>query len=114
MTTVEQLFDLINKQRVKELTLDTKLTKLAQRHANFMAAADRLVHSNEPYPEIICYQSKLDAQWALDIWMNSPPHRQILLSPYTKIGLAHSPNRRHSRVYWCAMFQGIHRQLPRL
>jgi len=113
--TVTELFDLINKQRAKNLEQDAGLTKLAQKHANFMAAADRLVHSSEPYPEIICYQSGLDAQWALDIWMNSPPHRQILTAAYTRIGLAHSTNKRHKRTYWCAMFQGgIHRKFPRL
>lgn len=113
--TVTKLFDLINKERTKNLEQDEKLTKLAQQHANFMAAADRLVHSNDPYPEIICYQSALDAQWALDIWMNSPPHRQILMAAYTRIGLAHSTNKRRRRTYWCAMFQGgIRRQFPRL
>lgn len=100
--TVTELFDLINNERANDLDQDTKLTEFAQKHADWMAERDRLRHSGGPYAEVISYQSTLDTQVALEIWMNSPPHQQILIGPYKKIGLAYAQNKR--RTFWCAVF----------
>lgn len=75
----------------------------ADEWARRMAAADTLVHSPHlPYSaEVIAANTSgtLSAQGALTLWMNSPPHRQIILNPaYTRIGIG------YTNGYWCAVF----------
>lgn len=43
------------------------------------------------------------ARHAVDLWMNSPAHRQNILSPEVNrmvVGIAHAPSRRYCGEYW--------------
>ncbi len=72
----------------------------AQDWAEEMDRADVLVHSsNNPYSAEVIASGATSAQRALDLWMQSPPHREIILNPaYDKIGIGYSDG------YWCAVF----------
>lgn len=74
----------------------------AQDWAEEMDRADVLVHSsNNPYSaEVIAVGTDgMTAAQAVEAWMQSPPHREIILNPaYNKVGIGHSGG------YWCAVF----------
>lgn len=74
----------------------------AQDWADEMARADILVHSpHNPYSaEVIAVGSGgMSATQAVNVWMQSPPHREIILNPaYTKVGIGYADG------YWCAVF----------
>lgn len=68
--------------------------------ADEMARADTLVHSpHNPYSAEVIASGATSASRAVDLWMQSPPHREIILNPaYTMIGIGYSDG------YWCAVF----------
>lgn len=72
----------------------------AQDWAEEMDRADTLVHSSgSPYSAEVIASGAVTAQTAVSNWMQSPPHREIILNPaYTKIGIGYSDG------YWCVVF----------
>ena len=72
----------------------------AQDWAEEMARADTLVHSpHNPYSAEVIASGASDAQTAVNLWLNSPPHREIILNPaYDKVGIGYADG------YWCAVF----------
>lgn len=68
--------------------------------AEEMDRADTLVHSpHNPYSAEVIASGATTASQAVNLWMTSPPHRDIILNPaYTKIGIGYSGG------YWCAVF----------
>ena len=79
------------------------LTELAQNHANWMANNGRFQHNyDHPYPEIIYWNAR-SVESAFDGWMQSPPHRAILLDGSTHVGYGYAiaPT---GETYWCGIF----------
>lgn len=72
----------------------------AQDWAEEMDRADTLVHSSgSPYSAEVIASGAVTATQAVDLWMKSPPHRDIILnSAYTKVGIG------YANGYWCAVF----------
>ena len=98
-----------------ELSLDDGLHAYAQKHAERMASSGRLVHSsmsnlaeaadNGNVGENIAWGQETDEQ-AFSSWMNSPPHRQnILTGRFRRAGFGVKEDSR-GRKYWCAVFAG--------
>lgn len=104
-TTYQALY-LINGERKEAGTAAVArypgMDAYAQDWADEMARADLLVHSpHNPYrAEVIAVGTDgMTATQAVDVWMKSPPHREIILSSaYTKIGIGYADG------YWCAVF----------
>jgi uncharacterized protein YkwD len=87
------------------------LTELAQAHANWMASTGRFQHNyDHPYPEII-YWNAADIESAFVGWMNSGPHRSIILSGSTHVGYGYavSPS---GQKYWCGVFGNMRDEKP--
>src|SRR5262245_59804805 len=60
-----------------------QLTLLAQKHAEWMASTGSFVHNyNHGYPEIIYWNARSIGD-AFNGWMNSGPHRSIILNGTT-------------------------------
>lgn len=79
------------------------LTELAQAHANWMASTGRFEHNyNHPFPEII-YWSVPTIESAFVGWMNSGPHRGIILSGSTHVGYGYAVSA-NGTPYWCGVF----------
>lgn len=79
------------------------LTLLAQRHAEWMAQSGNFAHNySHGYPEII-YWGARNVDDAFAGWMNSGPHRGIIMSGNTHVGygFAIGPN---GATYWCGVF----------
>lgn len=93
---------------LQPLSANALLTAAAQQHNDWMAANDVLSHEGaggssvgdratangyrwRMIGENILYRWDLDADGAYDQWLNSPPHRDNMLTPeFTQIGIAHT------------------------
>ncbi|MGE3778043.1 MAG: CAP domain-containing protein [Pirellulaceae bacterium] len=82
------------------------LTQIAQRHAEWMANTGSFAHNYQhPYPEIIYWNARSIPD-AFQGWMNSGPHRSIILSGTQSVGYGYAvgPN---GQTYWCGVFASI-------
>ncbi len=125
MGNLKDLIELLNEVRaINEagpLSMDSKLTAVAEQHAAYMLQYNTLSHSgrnesnfekrilNEGYSyksaaENIAFGAASNEE-VLDIWMNSPPHKENLINPqFTEIGIGvapvlHQAPKNHQR-YW--------------
>ncbi|MEM7119508.1 MAG: PKD domain-containing protein [Chloroflexota bacterium] len=125
-TTVEALFLYINEARrqfdLPPLTYNYELTIAAQLHAEDMAAynytghtgadgsrpQERFVWAN--YPNAYAGEATAwgfeDPRYAVEFWVNSPPHRPIILNQYAnEVGVGQGINYKSNSVwYWTAEF----------
>jgi hypothetical protein len=87
------------------------LTELAQAHANWMASTGRFEHNyNHPYPEII-YWNAPSVESAINGWMNSGPHRAIMLGGSTHVGYGYAISA-SGQKYWCGVFGNMRDEKP--
>lgn len=99
-----QALYLINGERakagLKPLAEYPGMSAYANDWAEEMDRADVLVHSsNNPYSAEVIASGATSASQAVSLWMNSPPHRDIILNPaYDKVGIGFVDG------YWCAVF----------
>lgn len=82
------------------------LTLLAQRHAEWMASTGSFVHNfQHPYPEIIYWNAR-SIEDAFNGWMNSGPHRAIIMSGTQSVGFGYAVSD-SGQTYWCGVFASI-------
>ena len=92
------------------MTHSKVLDDYAQKHAEWMAARNRLRHSSLDYDfryrgENIAYNQRTEDE-VTDAWMNSRGHRANILNPkFTKVGFGCARNQ-SGAIYWCACFGG--------
>jgi uncharacterized protein YkwD len=121
----QALIDLTNAERakadkdLKPLKMYPKLMEAARKHAENMAAQDKLDHVlDEKNPadrvkaagykyratgENILWNAKTPKE-AVAGWMDSPPHRESILKPvYTEIGVGIAKNKK-GEPYWVQVF----------
>lgn len=92
-----------NQSGLSSQRISPYLMQLAQAHANWMASTGRFEHNyNHPYPEII-YWNAADIQSAFSGWMNSGPHRAIMLSGNTHCGFGYAVAA-SGEQYWCGVY----------
>jgi len=113
----EKLLQLHNTQRNLKgrpnLELDPYLCEYAQKHADWMASANRLKHSNISNLMDKYYTAGENIAWnqqneeeVVDGWMHSSGHRaNILNRGFTKVGFALQYNK-SGEPYWCTCFGG--------
>lgn len=120
------LIDLMNIRRQRAglapVRLEERLTRAAQLHAEQMAAAGRMAHTLDDvrYPRMEDRLDAADYPWrvagenlafgqhdaggAVDVWMQSPPHRANVLNPqFTEAGAAHIADD-NGRQYYVVVF----------
>ena len=93
----------INQQRVMygaaQIPANSNLSDQCQSWSESMAQSGVLSHSNYSYGGEIIASGAYTAEQAVQLWMNSPSHREILLSTsYTMIGAG------YSNGYWTVQF----------
>ncbi|CAG8460478.1 864_t:CDS:2 [Cetraspora pellucida] len=114
------MLQLVNAERKKNnspaLTLDSRLTRAAQNHANYMASIQKLTHDDKSgnigdrikaqgyswsvVGENIAFGQKNEDE-AMKSWMNSPPHKaNILDKRFKHLGVGYSSNGN----YWTQNF----------
>jgi uncharacterized protein YkwD len=96
---------------LSEHQVSPHLTLLAQKHAEWMAATGSFSHNyNHPYPEIIYWNARSITD-AFHGWMNSGPHRGLILSGSTCVGygFAIADN---GQTYWCGVFGNVNDKVP--
>lgn len=99
-----------SQQGLEQLSFDPKLEEYAQNHAKYMAARQRLKHSNLEYDyntrgENIAMGQRNEEEVLKD-WMNSRGHRaNILNEGFTHAGFGCAGNE-SGQLYWCACFGG--------
>jgi uncharacterized protein YkwD len=104
-----------NKERAQknlpQLEYDSRLEEYAQKHAKYMAARQRLVHSSLSYSyygnrgENIAMGQRNEEE-VLSDWMHSSGHRaNILNGQFTHAGFGCAANE-SGQFYWCACFGG--------
>lgn len=97
--------------KLDPLTSDESLCEIAQRHADWMAKNDKVVHQNlkpilgKPWrmvgENIAAYYNN-DGD-CFKGWMGSKGHRSnILNSGFTHVGFGQG--KRGKKIYWCAVF----------
>ncbi len=97
----------LGKQRVSP-----SLTEMAQAHANWMANSERFQHNyDHPYPEII-YWNAGSVESAFVGWMNSGPHRGIILNGSTHVGYGYAVSS-SGQTYWCGIFGSMRDETPK-
>lgn len=116
--TKVKLLKLHNEERTtrgyKPLVLDNKLCEYAQKHANYMAKNNKLVHSSMSNLQKVNKDSGSVGEniaWGQETeesvvssWMWSPMHRwNILGSSYKKVGFGLAKDSK-GRNYWCVVF----------
>lgn len=85
---------------LRPLALDINLQQGSTQHCKFMASWGRLQHASG-YAEIIAMNS-VSYNYAFSQWLNSPAHRNILLSSYyTRAGFSSCRDGRG--VWWSTM-----------
>ena len=108
----DDLLHFHNTERVNSeldiLTIDPKLSKYAQNHAEEMAKSKKLYHSRMSDLQKVCGKSYVGENIAYNqktpkevtkTWMNSYGHREnILYEKYSKVGFGKSED------YWCVVF----------
>jgi len=108
------------------VTLSAGLTRIARFHSNDMAANDFVSHDGSAgetffermtwicdefysgYGEIIGANTAGDIDWMIELWMDSPGHRAIILGAgYTHagVGFAYDPDSIYG-YYWTVDFGG--------
>lgn len=118
-----QVLNLVNKYRkengLKELTLNTKLSNVAQIKANDMKNNNYFSHTSPTYGSPFDMMKQFDISYqtageniakgqktpeaVVNAWMNSEGHRANILNPnYTQMGLGYTSE----TIYWCQMFIG--------
>ncbi|CAG8532353.1 17835_t:CDS:2 [Cetraspora pellucida] len=106
------MLQLVNAERKKNnlpaLTLDSRLTKAAQNHADYMASIKTLTHNDKSgdtgariksqgyswsaYGENIAYGQKNEVE-VMKTWMNSPFHKENILDKrFKNLGVGYSSN----------------------
>ena len=83
-----------------------ELTLLAQRHAEWMAQTGSFVHNYEHgLPEIIYWNAR-SINDVFNGWMNSGPHRGIIMSGNAKVGYGFAISS-SGQTYWCGVFGNV-------
>jgi uncharacterized protein YkwD len=83
-----------------------ELTLLAQRHAEWMARTGSFEHNySHGYPEIIYWNAR-SINDAFNGWMNSGPHRGIIMSGNVKVGYGFAISS-SGQTYWCGVFGNV-------
>lgn len=123
----EVLVSLINKERIARklvpVRLRAELSEAALQHSRDMLSRETLTHDSlngdtarervdragyrwKTFGEIIGREHSGSAHDMLNIWLASPPHAEILLSPeYTEVGVGVAHRRgRFATWYWTAVF----------
>jgi uncharacterized protein YkwD len=120
---VAELVEGLNQERARAglspLTENARLTAAATEHARDMARQQQLTHTGSdgstPLARIARqgYTSRQVAenvaagqqtpQEAMRTWLDSPPHRQNILGPFSEVGAAHSQGE-DVVPYWCVVF----------
>lgn len=88
-----------NQRGVEASTLSQELCREAQKHADWMASTGRFEHSDRPYWEVILMGPSTPAG-ALEGWMESSAHREILMSG-SEIGFGQAVV--NGKTYWVGM-----------
>ncbi len=100
------ILELVAKERDKQGLTTTEhptMLKLAEKQAKRMARVGRLSHNySHPYMEVVCYCSTPAPKEAFEVWMDSRPHRRILLASWKWCGFAVAEG--HGRHWWCGVF----------
>ena len=109
-------------QGLEDLTLVSELTQAARRHSRDMAENELTSHtgsdgstpcqriSEAGYDwtacgEIIGWGSAPDVEAMIDWWMNSPPHRAIILGDFEDFGVGYAKNLEATwKHYWSVSF----------
>jgi uncharacterized protein YkwD len=98
--------DLRRRYGLAEQQVSPELTRLAQRHAEWMAQTGNFVHNyNHGYPEIIYWNAR-SIDDAFSGWMNSGPHRGIIMSGNAKVGYGFAISS-SGQTYWCGVFGNV-------
>lgn len=104
--TIQDLAARSNQQRatyrLPAASLNADMCLFAQRHANWMSSTGRYQHSGGPYAEII-FEGPTNAAWAIQGWMNSPGHREIILGGYHECGFGYQ--RVGNRHFWVGVYR---------
>lgn len=113
----KKLLELHNKERTTRgyvaLEMDEELCAYAQKHAQFMADKNRMVHSSMSdlskvkksgsVGENVAWGQE-NAEAAVSAWMWSPGHRwNILGTSYKRAGFG-AVKDKNGRYYWCTVF----------
>jgi uncharacterized protein YkwD len=98
-----QVISLINQKRaqvgVNQLASSSRLSDQCQSWSTSMASRDVLQHSSMDYRGEIIASGPTTAERVVQLWMNSPSHREIMLSSrYTLIGSG------YVNGYWTVQF----------
>lgn len=98
-----QVISLINQQRalagVNELVSNSGLSTQCQNWSTHMASVNVLSHSSSGYLGEIIASGATSAESALQLWLGSTPHRDIMLDPrYREIGSG------YVNGYWTVQF----------
>jgi uncharacterized protein YkwD len=113
------LIDLHNQARAKSwfgkihpLEKDDRLMEYAQKHAEWMASNNRMIHSSmrkimklgfSVVGENIAWGQSSEKS-VVNAWLWSPGHRfNIMGRSYTKIGCGYARDK-NNRIYWCVCF----------
>lgn len=115
-----KLLEIHNANRSSPLAENSRLTKAAQDHANWMAANRRMSHRGAgfsspgarikaagydwtTYGENVAYGQSTPEQ-VMGVWLRSPGHRRNIKSgAYTEIGLGYA-TASTGQIYWCVTF----------
>jgi uncharacterized protein YkwD len=106
-------------EKLEPLTPSAKLTAAALGHARDMAEHDKMTHDGsdgskfnerierEGYQGRRLGENVAEGQRSVEevmrVWMASPHHREIILRPFTEIGVAYATSDNGKR-YWCTTF----------
>lgn len=120
-----RLFELHNKERAKleldPLEPDARLMAAAKRHADDMAAKERMDHTGSDDTTMVdrVRDEKYDfrlvgeniamgpttPEQANKSWLDSPGHKKNILTPdFKQMGAAFTKSRKSRRLYWCVVF----------
>ena len=83
------------------LKLNTELSLLAQKHAQWMSDTGRYVHSNYGMAEII-HSGPTTVEGAITGWIYSPAHHRIMLSG-SEVGCGYMVN--NGITYWVSIIR---------
>ena len=111
MTEGNTLVKLLNERRENNLKRSVRLNLVAFKQAHILARANRLHHDNfsqrlgkrwSTGGEAVLYNQKGTGKSAYQQWMNSQPHRDILLNEkYEYIGVGRA--KQGERIFWVAV-----------
>ena len=104
----QRVLKLINRTRqrhhLRRVSLASCADKVANRWSAYLAATDAFRHQSMPgllrrcnarYVGEVLGRGTIRPATLVDMWMHSPPHRHVLLSPKPRrIGIGTAPNRR--------------------